>query len=158
MTVSLGCKLNLINASCMIFTRQTLMDKYVKRDDTKEGIKIGFSKRIGALWREKAIIKQFQIMFWEMPHDDKGRKPMKWDSGQSALQRILPGVQLVHWLLKVLHNTDTQRKIPSIPGKIPKTEIDFCNSNDKDKSTIYFCSKKVPMFTRKNREKNILIG
>lgn len=48
-----------------------------------------------ALQRRKTRLKQFLKMFWGTPRDDKRHKPMKWDSGQSALQRILPSVQLV---------------------------------------------------------------
>lgn len=65
-------------------------------------------------------------------------------------------ISSARWLLKVLHNNDTQRKIPSIPGKIPRTEIDFCN-NEKDKSSIYYCNKRA-IIIRKNSKKNIKAG
>lgn len=73
-------------------------------------------------------------MFWEMMTNDISQ--MRFRSICTSENSSQCPISSAHWL-KVLHHSDTQRIIPSLPGKIAKTEI------QKDKLSICYCNKNV---------------
>lgn len=92
--------------------------------------------------------RQAQTASWKCfekrPHDNKRHKPTKWDSGQSALHRIQPSVQLVHHagFLKSyitlthkgiftawLEEYQSQKKILAMNNEISSSSVYYCNKN-----------------------------